>query len=116
MMAAAIRKGKPPLWDLRLYVADESPRSILAFANLKQVCDNYLSGRYRIHVIDVLTHPKVARTDQIIAVPTLVRRCPKPVRTAIGNMSDTGRLLERLDLLLPQNQIRERFHDKKNRE
>ena len=103
MMAAAIRKSLPParkpaVWDLRLYVVDQTPRSIQAFTNLKNVCEEHLPGRYRINVIDVLAHPDVARAEQIVALPTAVRRRPKPVRTAIGDLSDAGRVVTWLGL------------------
>jgi circadian clock protein KaiB len=88
----------PATWDLRLYVADKSPRFIRAFDNLKTVCETRLSGRYHIEVIDVLTHPEIARTDQIVALPTLIRRNPKPLRTGIGDLTNSGRLLEILSL------------------
>jgi circadian clock protein KaiB len=80
-----------------LYVADQSPSSIRAFKNLKQACEEQVSGRYRITLIDVLAHPEVARADQIVALPTLVRRNPKPVRTGIGDLTNTGRLLNLLN-------------------
>jgi circadian clock protein KaiB len=88
---------RPATWDLRLYVADQSPRSVRAFNNLKSVCEEHLSGRYRIEVIDVLTHPEAVRADQIVAVPTLVRQNPKPVRKGIGDLTNTARLLELLN-------------------
>lgn len=101
-MIATARRTNPPAagksarWDLRLYVADESSRSIQAYNNLKNVCKECLSGRYHIKVIDVIAHPEAARADQIVALPTLVRRSPKPVRTGIGDLSNTGRLLDLL--------------------
>jgi circadian clock protein KaiB len=85
-------------WQLRLYVMDSTPRSTAAFANLKQLCEKHLKGRYRIKVIDLLKHPKLARGDQILAIPTVVRLLPNPVRTMIGNLSDTERVLVGLDL------------------
>jgi circadian clock protein KaiB len=87
---------KPGRWDLRLYVADQSPSSVRAFKNLKRACEKHLSGRYHIKVIDVLAHPEAARADQIVALPTLVRRKPKPVRTGIGDLTNTPRLLDLL--------------------
>ena len=86
------------LWQLRLYVTDQTPRSMTAFANLKLFCEEHLKGRYRIKVIDLLKHPKLAKGDQILAVPTVVRKLPKPVRTLIGTLSDTERVLVGLDL------------------
>jgi circadian clock protein KaiB len=86
------------LWQLRLYVIDRKPKSMAAFARLKQICETHLKGRYRITVIDLLKHPQLAKGDQILAIPTVVRRLPSPVRTVIGNLSDTARLLVGLDL------------------
>ena len=85
--------------NLRLYVAGQSPRSVQAIDNLRRVCDEYLPGRYRIELIDLLEHPKLARGDEIIAVPTLVRRLPEPIRKIIGNLSDTENLLVGLQIL-----------------
>ncbi len=87
-----------PLWQLRLYVMDQTPKSRTAFANLKTLCETHLKGRYRITVVDLLKHPQLARGDQILAIPTVVRRLPHPVRTIIGSLSDTARLLVGLDL------------------
>jgi len=103
MIATARRKGlptgrKPAIWDLWLYVADQSPQSIRAFKNLKNVCEEHMSGQYHIEVIDVLIHPEIARADQIVALPTLIRQSPKPVRTGIGDLTNTGRLLDLLNL------------------
>ena len=84
--------------DLRLYVAGQSPKSIRAIENLRRVCDEYLPGRYRVEVIDLLETPELARGEGIIAVPTLVRRLPLPVRTLIGDLSDTDRVLVGLQL------------------
>ncbi len=94
--APARRPAK--LWQLRLYVTGQTTRSLTAFENLKQICESHLKGRYRITVIDLLKHPQLASGDQILAVPTVVRRLPKPVRIIIGNLSDTGRVLVGLDL------------------
>jgi circadian clock protein KaiB len=100
MMVAATRKSseakKPAEWDLWLYVNDKSPRSLKAFNNLNSICAAHLSGRYHIEVIDVLAHPEAARADQIVALPTLIRKRPKPVRTGIGDLTNTGRLLDLL--------------------
>jgi circadian clock protein KaiB len=85
-------------YDLRLYVAGQTPRAVTALENLKQICKEYLSGRYRLVVIDLLKKPKLARGDQIVAVPTLVRKLPRPVRRIIGDLSDTERVLIGLDL------------------
>ena len=86
------------LWQLRLYVTGQSHKSQVALANLKQVCESHLKGRYRITVVDLLKHPQLAKGHQILAIPTVVRKLPKPVRTIIGNLSDTDRLLVGLDL------------------
>jgi circadian clock protein KaiB len=86
------------LWQLRLYVMDSTPKSLTAFANLKKFCESHLKGRYRITVIDLVKLPQLAKGDQILAVPTVVRKLPKPVRTIIGNLSDTERVLVGLDL------------------
>ena len=85
-------------WELRLYVAGQTPKSITAFANLKKLCEEHLSGKYRIEIIDLLKDPTLARGDQILAIPTLVRKLPQPVRKIIGDLSDTDRVLVGLDL------------------
>lgn len=85
-------------WDLRLYVAGQSPRSVAAFANLKRLCEEHLSGRYNIEVIDLLQHPKLAAGDQILAIPTLVRKLPQPIRKIVGDLRDTERALVGLQL------------------
>jgi circadian clock protein KaiB len=86
------------LWQLRLYVMDTTPKSLTAFSNLKKFCESHLKGRYRITVIDLVKRPHLAKGDQILAIPTVVRKLPKPVRTIIGNLSDTDRVLVGLDL------------------
>ena len=86
------------LWQLRLYVTDQTPKSLTAFSNLKKMCESYLKGRYRITVVDLLKHPQLAKGDQILAIPTVVRKLPKPVRTIIGNLSDFERVVVGLDL------------------
>ena len=83
---------------LRLYVAGQTPKCLRAFANLKRICDQYLANRYRIEMIDLLENPALARGDQILAVPTLVRRVPVPVRKIIGDLSNTQRVLAGLDV------------------
>jgi circadian clock protein KaiB len=85
-------------WQLRLYVTDSTPKSLTAFSNLKKICESQLKGCYRITVIDLVKQPHLAKGDQILAVPTVVRRLPKPVRTIIGNLSDLDRVLVGLDL------------------
>jgi circadian clock protein KaiB len=87
-----------PEWELRLYVAGQTPKSIAAFANLKQLCKTHLAGKYAIEVIDLLESPQLARGDQIMAVPTLVRKLPEPVCKIIGDLSDTERVLVGLQL------------------
>jgi circadian clock protein KaiB len=89
---------RPPLWELRLYVAGQTPNSIAAFDNLKRICQTHLKGEYRIEVIDLLVNPRLASGDQIVAVPSLVRKLPTPVKRIIGNLSDEGRVLVGLDL------------------
>jgi len=86
------------VWDLRLYVAGETPKSVAALANLKAFCEEHLAGQYRIEVIDLVEHPGLARIDQILAIPTLVRRRPSPVRKIIGDLSNTERIFLGLEL------------------
>ncbi len=86
------------VWELRLYVAGKTPRSIAAFANLKRICEAHLDNRYRIEVIDLLVDPQLASGDQIFAIPTLVRKLPVPVRKIIGDLSNTERVLVGLNL------------------
>jgi len=86
-------------WVLRLYVAGQSPKAIVAFANLKKICEEQLKGKYSIEVIDLLINPKLGNEDQILALPTLVRKLPVPVRKIIGDLSDTERVLVGLNLL-----------------
>ena len=86
------------VWELCLYVAGASPKSVRAFANLKQICEEHLAGRYRIEIVDLLMTPQRARSDQIVAIPTLVRRLPEPVRKIIGDLSNTERTLVGLNL------------------
>jgi len=83
---------------LRLYIAGQTPKSIKAFANLKRICEEHMPGRYRIEVIDLVQNPQLAAGDQILAVPTLVRRLPEPVRRIIGDLSHTDRVLVGLDI------------------
>ena len=88
----------PKVWRLRLYVAGQTPKSLTAFSNLKQICENHLTGCYDIEVIDLLEQPQLSKGDQILAIPTLVRKLPQPVRKIIGDLSDTERVLVGLDL------------------
>ena len=98
---AKAKRSPSRLWELRLYVAGQTPRSMTAFANLKQICEEHLKGRYRIQVIDLMDNPQLSKGDQILAIPTLVRRLPVPVRKIIGDLSDTERVLVGLDLRPP---------------
>ena len=91
-------RRKPQVWNLRLYVAGQTPKSIRAFANLKALCEEHLKGSYQIEVVDLLEHPQLARGDQIVAIPTLVRKLPPPVRKISGDLSNTSRVLVGLDL------------------
>lgn len=90
--------GKANFWELRLYVAGQTPRSRAALSNLERICEDHLPERYSIEVIDLLEQPELSRGDQILAIPTLVRRLPKPMRKIIGDLSDTERVLVGLDL------------------
>jgi|SRR5215470_11971915 len=101
---ASTAKGQKPIltrrpksdaeqWELRLYVAGNTPNSIAAFANLQQICERHMGGRYRIEIIDLLENPQLARGDQIIAIPTLVRRPPTPIKKMIGDLSNAERAL-----------------------
>lgn len=85
-------------WQLRLYVAGQTPRSIAAFANLKRICEEHLEEKFSIEVIDLLVNPQLARGDQILAVPTLVRKLPEPILKIIGDLSNTERVLVGLDI------------------
>ena len=90
--------GRPERWDLRLYVAGESERSRLAVRNLKKICETHIHSEYTIEVIDLLKNPALARGDQIVAVPTLVRKLPEPMRKIIGDLSNEDRVLVGLDI------------------
>jgi circadian clock protein KaiB len=93
--------SEPEVWILRLYVAGQTPKSVAAFANLKKICEEHLAGLYQIEVIDLLVNPQLARDDQILAIPTLLRKLPSPVRKLIGDLSNTERTLVGLDLKKP---------------
>jgi circadian clock protein KaiB len=86
------------VWNLRLYVAGQTPRSIAAFANLKRLCEEHLSGRHNIEVVDLVKHPQLAAGDQIVAIPTLVRKLPEPLRKIVGDLRDTERALVGLQI------------------
>jgi circadian clock protein KaiB len=90
--------GADEVWHLTLYVAGQSPKSLRAFANLARLCEEHLSGRYEIEVIDLVESPELARSDDILAIPTLVRRLPEPLRKIIGDLSNTERVLVGLHL------------------
>jgi circadian clock protein KaiB len=94
--AAPLLQGKA--YRLRLYVAGQTPKSILALSNLKQICEEHLQGRYEIEIVDLLENPQLAAGDQILALPTLVRRLPEPIKRIIGDLSNTERVLVGLDL------------------
>lgn len=91
-------QGTEPKWLLRLYVTGRSPKCVAALENLKRFCEERMAGRYEIEVIDLLENPRLAKDDQIVAIPTLVRKLPQPLRKIIGNLSDTERMLVGLDL------------------
>lgn len=97
-MARRQRQVPEETWELRLYVAGQTARSITAFENLKAICEEHLAGKYQIEVIDLLKTPQLARGEQIVALPTLVRKLPEPVRKIIGDLSNTERVLVGLDL------------------
>lgn len=86
-------------WELRLYVAGQTPKSVAAFTNLKKICEDHLAGQYHIEVIDLLKQPQLASGDQILAIPTLVRKLPEPIRKIIGDLSNTERVLVGLNLV-----------------
>lgn len=91
-------RDRAEVWYLRLYIAGQSPRSLRALANLKSVCEAYLAGRHEIEIIDLVEHPSLARSDDILAIPTLVRRLPSPSRKIIGDLSNMDRVLAGLQL------------------
>jgi circadian clock protein KaiB len=90
--------GDGEIWELRLYIAGQTSKSVAALANLKRICEKYVPARYRIEIIDLLKDPTLARGDQILALPTLVRKLPQPMRKIIGDLSNTERVLVGLDL------------------
>lgn len=94
------KKTRKPsdVWELRLYVAGQTPNSMKAFANLKKIGEEHLKGKYTIEVIDLLQNPQLAAGDQILAIPTLVRKLPEPIRKIIGDLSNTERVLVGLDI------------------
>jgi circadian clock protein KaiB len=88
----------PEVWDLRLYVAGQTPKSLRAYGNLKRICEEHVPGRYRIEIVDLLKNPQLAAGDQIVAIPTLVRKLPEPIRKVVGDLSNTERALVGLQL------------------
>jgi circadian clock protein KaiB len=86
-------------WNLRLYVAGQTPKSVTALANLKRICDEHMNGEYSVEVIDLMENPQLARRDQIVAIPTLVRELPSPLKRIIGDLSNTERVLVGLDVV-----------------
>jgi circadian clock protein KaiB len=107
-LVSAARTGDAKRWELRLYVAGQTPKCLVAFANLKKICEEHLQGQYSIEIIDLLEQPQLARGDQILAIPTLVRKLPEPVKKIIGDLSNTERVLVGLDLR-PQRLSKEAF-------
>ena len=95
---AATTEADPEVWDLRLYVAGKTAKSVAAFENLTRLCEEHLSGKYKIEVVDLLVHPQLAKGDQIVAIPTLVRKLPQPIRKVIGDLSNAERTLVGLQL------------------
>ena len=93
-------EGLDETWELRLYVAGQTPKSVTALVNLRKYCEQHLKGRYKIEVIDLLVNPQLAEGDQILAIPTLVRKVPEPIRKIIGDLSDEERVLVGLDVRL----------------
>ena len=95
---AAAKNGDSGLVELRLYVAGQTPKSLAALSNLKKICEQHLTGRYKLHVIDLVKTPQLAQGDQILAIPTLVRNLPVPIRKIIGDLSDLEKVLVGLNL------------------
>ena len=95
---AATSAANPVVWELRLYVAGKTAKSVVAFENLTRLCEEHLAGKYKIEVVDLLVHPQLAKGDQIIAIPTLVRKLPQPIRKVIGDLSNVERTLVGLQL------------------
>lgn len=91
---------KAPEWILRLYVAGQTPKSVAAFSNLKKLCEDHLANRYLIEVIDLSKHPELAQNDQIVALPTLVRKLPEPIKRIIGDLSNSERVMIGMDLAI----------------
>lgn len=96
--SSSTKANTAEMWQLRLYVAGQTPKSLAAFGNLKKICEEHLAGQYTIEVIDLMVNPQLAKGDQILALPTLVRRLPEPVKKIIGDLSNTERVLVGLDI------------------
>ena len=94
----AASSGNPEVWELRLYVAGKTPKSVAAIENLKAICEQHLEGKYQIEIVDLMLHPQLAKGDQIVAIPTLVRKLPQPIRKVIGDLSNVERALVGLQL------------------
>ena len=92
------REAAPKRWTLRLYVAGQTPRSLTAFSNLKRLCEEHIAGRYHIEVVDLMKDPELAQRDQIMAIPTLVRKLPAPIKRVIGDLSNAQRVMIGIDL------------------
>lgn len=97
--SAAAPPDRHQRWDLRLYVAGQTPKSLAALANLKLICESHLKGKYRIEVIDLSAHPELARADQIVALPTLIRKFPPPMKRILGDLSNRERALIGMELM-----------------
>ena len=98
-LSELLAKDKDPdVWELRLYVAGQTPKSMKAIENLRQICEEHLAGKYHIEVVDLLLHPQLAKGDQIVALPTLVRKLPEPIRKVVGDLSNIERTLVGLQL------------------
>jgi circadian clock protein KaiB len=95
---ATASSGNLASWELRLYVAGKTPKSMAAIENLKAICEKHLEGKYHIEIVDLMVHPQLAKGDQIVAIPTLVRKLPKPIRKVIGDLSNVERALVGLQL------------------
>jgi circadian clock protein KaiB len=97
-MKTSGQKKPKDAWDLRLYVAGQTPKSIIALANLKKICQEHLAEKYNIEIIDLVRNPQLARKDQILAIPTLVRNLPQPIKKIIGDLSNTEKVLLGLEV------------------
>lgn len=98
MKTAPKKSAARDIWNLRLYVAGQTPKSLSAFANLKKLCEEHLIGRYQIEIVDLIKQPQLAQNDQIVALPTLVRKLPVPIKRVIGDLSNLERVMVGLDL------------------